>query len=273
MCDHEIFTCHAVIDIIERRSGNLYKIIRRPDKENRDSKDIDFILTTTEGPDIAVEHTTLDSFENQRGLGHIAVKYIQAVEKEIMPYMHTDTYYYLTMPSHFISNTSKNEQRSVLSELLTWIPDVIESLQPHGHQISRDLLHGRYRFWFGRGGTHPKLNGKLLAGQIAPNNMEEQRLNRIDRAMSDKLNKLAPYKLKGYETLLILDDTDYALSNSMLVEENVLSLHSKYEYCLSNHIYQLTSFKDEIVEAWMLKENELWTDKIPNRGPFYKFKK
>lgn len=128
MFDHETIACHAVIDVIKRRTGNLYRICSRPDIENRDSKDIDFILTATDGPNIAVEHTTLDSFENQRGLGHMAVKYIQNVEKQIKPYMQTDTCYYLTIPSHFVSSTSKKEQRNVLSELITWIPDVIESL-------------------------------------------------------------------------------------------------------------------------------------------------
>ena len=101
--------------------------------------------------------------------------------------------------------------------------------------------------------------------------MEEQRINRIDRAMSDKLQKLTPYQLKGYETLLILDDTDYALSDSMTVEETVIALRGKYKCCLSNHIYLLTSFKDDIVEAWLLKEQERWTNEIFNRGPFYEF--
>ena len=187
--------------------------------------------------------------------------------------MHTDTYYYLTIPSNFVSSTSKKEQRDVLSELMIWIPDVIESLKPHGRQISRELLDSRYKFLFGRGGTHPKLNGKLLPRQIPPDNIEEQRINRIDRAMSDKLQKLTPYQLKGYETLLILDDTDYALSDSMTVEETVIALRGKYKCSLSNHIYQLTSFKDDIAEAWLIKEQEIWTNKISNRGPFYEFTK
>jgi len=273
MLDHETIACNAVINVIKRRIGKQYRIFSRPDTENRDSKDIDFILTATDGPDIAVEHTTLDSFENQRGLGHMAVKYIKNVETKIKPYMQKDTYYYLWMPSHFVNSTSKKEQRDVLSELLTWIPDVIESLKPHGRKISREILDRRYKFWFGRGGTHPKLNGTLLPGIIAPDNMEEQRINRIYRAMSDKLQKLFPYKLKRYETLLILDDTDFSLSNSMTVEETVINVREKYKGCLSNYIYQLTSFKDDIVEAWLLKEQEKWANEISNRGPFYEFNK
>lgn len=273
MTDHETTACAAVIDIINRRSGKFYQIASRPDKQNRNSRDIDFIITVDEGPDIAVEHTTLDSFNNQRGLGQMVVQFIGRVEQQFCQFLPANTYYKLTLPSNFIRDTSKREQRDAISQLLEWMPKIINTLSPHGRQVSIDLVDGRFKAWLERGGTHPRLNGRLLPGQIAPTNLEEQRIERLDRAMKDKLPKLAPYSKTGYETLLILDDTDYALSNSRLIEEATLYLRSNHLSLLPDHIYQLTTFKDEIVEGWVLKERGLWAEQILNRGPFYDFMK
>ena len=271
MDDHENVAIAAVIEIIKRRTARSYWIECRPDEKNRNSKDIDFILSSEQGPNLAVEHTTVESFDNQRGFGQLVVQFVGRIEEQFRPFLLPDTYHYLTIPTDFVPRTTKSEQQRAISQIVTWMQNVMHELEPHGKRVSLDLMDGQFRVWFGRGGNHVKLNGRLHPRQMAPPNLEEQRPIRLKRALSDKLPKLLKYKTVGYETLLVLDDVDMALSNNVLVEETITDLCSRHSFDPPDHIYQLTSFGDEIVEGWIIKERDSWGRRIQNPGPFYEF--
>lgn len=263
-------TCrNALLFVIWKRRHFLYVIADRPDEQNRGKKDIDFVLQSAGHPGIAVEHTSIESFEGQRRVGFIHADFTKHVEQLVA--VPPDTYLKLACPTEMHVQLSKRERDRLVPSVAAWVTQTVPLLKPHGRSLPLTIAGGKFTIWIGQGGSHPQLNGKLLAALMAPKNLDESREQRLERALLEKLPKLLRYDEQGMLTYLILEDWDISLSNSMIVKDVLLKLRRKHADLLPYGILQVTSYRDKIVEAWLVKEGEKWSSRIYNRGPFYEF--
>lgn len=243
---------------------------QRPDRDNRNNKDIDFVLYCEGQPRIAVEHTSIESFEGQRTFGQIHLQFTEKIVQLLdVP---GNTYYKLCCPTEMYEDLEKKDRDALAQTIAEWASHNMKLLKPHGRMNSLQLMNGKYTIWLGQGSNYPPLNGKVLPALMAPKEMDESRKQRIDRALSDKLPKLQPYKQKGMLTFLILEDWDISLSNADLIKNLLLRIKQNYIDQLPYGILQVTSYQNEIIEAWLVKEDAKWSSRISNRGPFYDFK-
>jgi hypothetical protein len=270
MADYEQVACDALRSILLVRKKVLYFVDKRPDRENRNSKDIDFVLSCQGKPHVAVEHTSLESFEGQREIAAIHFAFVNEISKRLS--LPQDTYFKLACPIEMYRHLPRKRRQLYETKIVQWITSSIHLLKPHGRMIQLPIENGKYILWLGRGGSHQNLNGRLLPSMVAPTNLDTERNQRIDRALNAKLPKLLPYQQKGFLTYLLLEDWDISLSNSQLVKNGVLKLKKKYSNILPYSIIQMTSYNDHIVEAWIVKENKKWASRIYKHGPLYEFK-
>jgi hypothetical protein len=68
---------------------------------------------------------------------------------------------------------------------------------------------------------------------------------------------------------LALEDIDIALSNPMIAGKLPEQISHHHESVLPMSIYYFSTNKEHIYDAWVIKEDDKWLDKISNRGPFY----
>lgn len=265
----EELSCDALRYVIWRRKHFLYAVESRPDKKNRNSKDIDFVLDCQGRPKVAVEHTSIESFEDQRKTGSRHADFTKKVSQLVQ--VPQDSYYKLACPAEMYIELSKRERDDLVPQVAALVSQNLRLLRPHGRSNPFQILSGRFTLWIGKGGDYQEFNGKLLAALIAPKGLEEGRGARISRALFEKLPKLVPYAKQGMLTYLVLEDWDIGISNSMLVKNVLLKMKRKYSDQLPYGILQLTSYRDRIVEAWLVKEGSRWSSRISNRGPFYDF--
>ena len=267
--DHEARACEAVIEIIRRRSRQRYRIESRPDKENRGSQDIDFILSSKDvATKFAVEHTTLESFENQRTDSHMIDSFVERLKKECEGHVRPYTFYLLHIPTDMVRRTKGKQQERIIDELLTWIPTVMDDMDPYKNRWASIETFG-HRIWLSMRNSY-HFSRILVPAQIVPYDEDSQRrVARVDRALADKLPKLHDYKTAGYDTILILE-APWAdiLSNSTLVAESTMRASVGHEHHLPDYIYQVSSFVDRIDEGWVLKDHAQWRKDVPENGPY-----
>lgn len=171
-----------------------------PDEENRNTADIDAIA----GP-YAIEHTVVESFENQlRELAWYRESFIPLIE-ELRP--RVDSRLEINLPREAIGFRD-----SLVPELRDWVlanepgldDGVLEAtLVRSGIGIRVSKSSGRKR------GVH-------LTWWIPGQNRKA-----LTRQLQKKISKLARYREKGKTTILLVESDDLQSMNSVLMEELV----------------------------------------------------
>ena len=243
MKDNEEIACNALRSVLLVRGGTFYTIERRPDKENSNSKDIDFVMGCPGQPRIAVEHTSIESFEGQLSIGFMHADFVNEIARQIN--IPSSTYYKLNIPVEMYIEAARKDRDSLITTIANWINFSMPNLKPHGRQTKIDVLGGKYAIWLGQGGSHPNLDGKLIPSLIAPKELESARKERIARALSSKLPKLIPYGTNGMLTFLLLEDWDISLSNSQIIKDVVLKVRREYREAMPYAMVQVTSVSGE----------------------------
>ena len=262
MKDNEETACNALRSMLLVRNGTSYTIERRPDKENSNSKDIDFIMVCPGQPQIAVEHTSIESFEGQLTNKHWNADLVNEVARQIN--IPSNTSYVLSIPFEMNAKTVRDEKRDSLVRMLAdWINSNIPNLKLVVCQLKIEVL-SEYTIRLRQTRSHPNLDGKLIPEAIAPKKLNTARKERIARALSSKLPNLIPYATKDMLTFLLIEEWDINLSSAQITYDVVLGLRQKYQNVLPYSIVQVTSCQERVVEAWVLKEGEDWGSEVNN---------
>ncbi|MBI4828389.1 MAG: hypothetical protein HY804_06215 [Nitrospinae bacterium] len=194
-------------DIIERFAHDTLGYdgdITYPDKSNSKTRDIDAVADS-----YAIEHTSIDSFENQRGGSDWFGKVIDGLEKNLGPSLSFRLK--IVFP---INGVQKGLKRAVLRGALSeWIENESTRLVDGKHDC--EIPGIPFPLTVIKQSDRPR---GLFFGRFDPEDTSLSDRLKKHIASKEKAKKLIPYKEKGKTTILLIESADGALmdNSSML---------------------------------------------------------
>lgn len=218
--------CDAIVKFIEKRTGKIRTQVRRPEMDGVGPPvDLRLILNTQE---YAIEHTRIESFENQIRTESIVKEVIDYIKKKnLVPFPSPD-YYELHYPFDFSLPDRKVKRDRALNNLVEWIckcekflregtrsqpmhlypvwiaSDIVRG-KPEGFDCTFELLR-----WLDAVRNRRK-PGALCMRPINPEDQEQLIRKRLDKAFHKKCPKLEMCKVEGARTVLVLESSDVDL--------------------------------------------------------------
>jgi len=265
--ENEENACNAFKDILKEIKGVTYKIDKRPDEENSNTPDVDFILASNiendQYPNIAVEHTRIEAHEEQLKY----VNQLRGIEKEIdqkcQGKLPIDYYFSLIAPPSLIAGMNKKNREKFVKEMFSWIPDVAKSLT-RDQQFSRLYNEHEVSLWCI--GSCSGINGTIRMIPSRPGDAKKERRERLHRAIKEKLPKLIKYKEKGLATALLLEDVSAVYINpkeDMIPRQYSSEFRTKIDY-----VVILVSQKEKMFLGRVWKEKSQLYSEIPENRTF-----
>jgi acyl carrier protein len=180
-----------------------YQITRWPDKEERNTRACDAYAEAAGAGPLAIEHTNIETFYNQKLDSARFVKILGELEAELKTAFASNVL--LTVPTFAIQpGTNWQNIKAALREwLLKNVPTLPVGRTDHNIagvpfrvSINKD---DELRSWFGVARWEP------------PGLDRNELVESIAAALADKNNQLQRYRTAGAETILILESQDIAL--------------------------------------------------------------
>lgn len=230
--NNERKACDAVARAIEKLAGVLRTSDRSPE-DNREASPIEYVAVF-DGITYAFEHTLVEAFDGQiqadQEFSDFIEPIIQAIEHHIPPV----GFYKLYFTLHPSRGIKASQLAHVRSKITDWVVENAlglhsecstqpeKNVRPHGHSGERrgsvagvELRLFRETGWW----MSDRANGKIAVARFAPENYENLRRGRLNRAATKKLPKLKCWKESGARTVLILENSDLSLSNHVVILE------------------------------------------------------
>jgi len=251
--------CDAFITILRSLTDIDYVVLESPDEKNRSTPDVDFVLVSQsdENDKIAVEHTTVDSFDRERKYvksWRDIVCSVNAGCKERIP---PDRYYFLAAPPKIVDSLVGKSRTLFVSHFSSWVVETAPKLLMVDSYVRTE--YEGHKITLMCSGDHAQLNGKVWGMPEEPENQKALQSERLGRAVGHGLRKLTKYK-EGFKTALLLEDVAGTLRGSTL---------SGYEG-LEEVDYVVVSVSNEermiIGNVW--KERSVWYSFVPGNRRF-----
>ena len=264
---HALNACFALLDVLRQRHGKKSMVVEHPDELDRINKPVDCIIESNGGQTVAVEHTTIESIENQRKFSSMARRFVRWIEEtDAIP---SDCYAVLALPVNFFRSFNDGYREQYVRVFRDWINEALPALQTANSNKGVPKEIAGNRFWLAYGGAYPRIYGKISPRISVGDTVEAERIRRIEYVFTAKLPKLARYRVYGTKTLLIFDDADISLSNKWLVQDAIAAVVQTDEWVLPDKIVNMTQgVEDNIVDAWFLKDGHSWNDDVVNVDRF-----
>ncbi len=191
------------------------------------------------GTRYAIEHTLLEPFPHEIETGLAFQEFVSEIEAQLDGKMPKPGIYNLLFPIDPASSRHRRTHAKLRTDIKIWVGDCAQQLHAEcPERLSREILPSAY---FGRrdgqvDGLTLTLSrrvhwsdsgeddGRLRYARVVNDDLENQRLVRIRTALDRKLPKLADCGAEGDTTVLILEYSDIALSNHVLIAKVLESL-------------------------------------------------
>jgi hypothetical protein len=232
-----------------------------PDEVNRSTPDVDFLLVSSrnENDKIAVEHTVVETFDEQIKYVNRWRKVAGSVNAGCRNQIPPDHYYFLAAPPVIVDTLVGKSRVQFVSDLSSWVVQnapkllLVESYiqtEYKGHKIT--LICS---------GDHALLNGKVWPMSEEPENQKALQSERLRRAIRARVPKLTKYKEQGFKTALLLEDVAGTLRGSTLRD---------YEIRLKevDYIVVFVSNEDRMITGNVWKEGSVWYPSVPGNRRF-----
>ena len=272
---HEGKACDAVVRLLELRSGHDRSDVCYPEKDGN-GPPVEVRLRL--GPEkYALEHTLIEPFENEIWAG-VTFTQICAHVTEALPSLPGSAHYRLVVPVDVRLPRSDDERRRALEGLVDWIVKSAGAMQgatrsEHGRSPYRwdacvrakpAHFHGEFELarWpdAARMGLQP---GSLDLVRACPDDLEERRRDRLDRAFRKKCPKLQKCRASGARTVLVLESDDIALTNFHVVRDQIAMVPAEYRDTADDIFLVETAIDPWLV--WLMKQGgDLWP-RVPTR--------
>jgi len=260
---NELNARDAFITILKSLRDIEYKAEpKSPDEINRRTPDVDFLLfsSSDENDKIAVEHTRVESFNEE-------IKYVKrwrdivcSVNAGCRERIPPDRYYFLAAPPIIVGSLVGKRREPFVSDLSSWVAETAPKLlqvdsyvqtEYEGHKITLICR-----------GDHAYLNGNVWGMPQEPEDQKAIQSERLRRAVETKVPKLTKYKERGgFKTALLLEDVAGTLSGSTL---------RGCEFSLEevDYIVVFVSNEDRMITGNVWKERSVWYSFVPSNRRF-----
>jgi len=224
--NNEGMVCDAVVRALEKWSRKTRADVRLPETDGI-GPPVDLRLKLGD-QDYAIEHTRIESFENQIGTSIVANRIIRHVSKRIPDPFPSPAYYELQFPIDVSLPKGKPRRDRALNGLVEWVRANERALRERNSAQSL-LVRNPYMANDSIRGTPPGFGcefellhwpivppmrvtpGTLSFRFILPDDPEGPRAERLQRAFSEKCPKLEACKAEGAWTVLVLESSDPGL--------------------------------------------------------------
>lgn len=207
----------------------------------------------------AIEHTLIEPFARAIQTGMEFEELTREIGNTLYGNMPRPGTYRLILPVHPTRGRHRRTHSALREAIIRWVRAAAAEMyvecperqnrdhRPHGYQGVRTTeIDGipirllRDVHW-SEGGHH---DGALFLLRQVEDDVEDQRRARIKTALDKKLPKLVACKRQGDVTVLILEYSDIALTNHVLIGQALESLLAEREDC-PDHIFIADTTGDE----------------------------
>lgn len=177
------------------------------------------------GRQYAIEHTTLDPYPDRRADDRRFLEVMEPLAKELNDgELPTDRRYRLFTDIRAFRPFKKRELASIRERLCGWVL-ANANLEPPSRRKAAVIwgyppelpVRAMLQCCEARGA----MTGKLHVGRLAPENLEDLRLERIRATIESKGPKLEAEGRAGAVSVLVLENSEIAISNHILIAECV----------------------------------------------------
>ena len=226
--------CDAVLRVLEHRLNTQRTDLHVPDRADRTSQRVD-VCVALGGERYVLEHTRIEPFVGATETGVFLGEFMNPIKERLTAPLPGPAFYDLKLPQDpRFDRGGRGSQRRIakaqeaLAEFVSAeAPSLYERALASGCRgmaSTAQEIPGLTRYL---ARLTCSLTGKPSAvdtGQFGTvrnvdDNLEEQRIVRLRKALADKCPKLQHCKYRGARTVLVLEDDDIALSNSVVVRE------------------------------------------------------
>ena len=246
------------MSLLGKRGAEPVTATDQPDVSERNKPAVEWLFETPTAR-FAVEHTRIESFQNQIADGKQFALMLEPLESELDGQL--PAFYFLTV-SVGEAKAPISQHSAIRAAITTWILSNCETLKegegirgtPEGVSfqvaLSRDI---------GRGSG-------LLIFQGLGNNVAELRRDRIGEALNRKCPKLHVEQQTGRLSVLALESDDMPFMQHTTIANAVIeALASRTDSPDMIYWVRTTTWP---WMTWLLKEGNLLHPKVPKDGPF-----
>jgi len=259
--------CNAFIEILERITGVEYEKENSPDEQSGVSSDVDYILISKDGRShrIAVEHTRVESFEEQIAYINQSYDVVEQINVQCQGKLPADHYYILTVPHPLIKSLKRKRKKRFVEDMYLWVSDIAKTLTTD--QWSSQTYNNQ-EVTLICGGSHPEMNGNVGRIPEQPKESDKLKRERFRRAIKEKLPKLIKYKLRGITTSLLLEDIGGIFLDSQRRRRDLKITQRFLIFIFVDYVIILVSNKQRMVVGNVWKEKRRWYSTIPHDRRF-----
>lgn len=258
---HEGRCCDAVLRVLERRTGEVRDDLHVDPRGGAGAGRVDVCVRL--GSDrYVLEHTRIDPFEGAVRIGIKFSEFVKPIMHHLSGVLPGPAYHTLALPQDpDLGGKSKKQIAAIQEALVAWIST--EAPRLYDLAATSDMLQSRastegefpgllpYRAALSCCLSGPPSDtepGMFAVVRASDDDLEQQRLGRLRRALSEKCPKLQRCKDRGARTVLLLECEDIALSNSVSIRAT-LSQAAEERADVPDEIY-LVETKVETWYAW-----------------------
>ncbi len=263
--------CETVMRFIGDRIGETLQILCRPEADDRTKEAVEIVAISESGK-WAIEHTRIESFPRQIEVQRRYRDLSKQLEDRLDGRMPPPGRFQLLIKPDALTGIKKSRVPKIAGKMEQWILEVAPHLKID------DLRPGRLDPATLRKAVLPgipfevtlqrlpfKKQGHFICAFWSPENLEELRKLRIQKALNDKCPKLNKARAEGCRSVLILESNDISLANFHLIAQAiVLALQSRDD--IPDHIY-LFETEIEPWTIWVLKRDGEMFPAVSDPGP------
>lgn len=256
--------CDAVVRWLEQCIGEKYSAMYSPENEGDDAPvELYFVLGSHE---YAIEHTLIEAFPNQTRTGIEFERLIKPAGKTLSGTLPGAAVYFLSFPTDARLQIKASDFDKVLQDFMEWVREKAGYLYRNNldklddrHKTSRFLDYveekpPEFRYLVRlsiRQSFKESEQSTLYYARYAPEELVRGSLlrDRLQMALNRKCPKLRCHKIRGANTILVLEDNDIALTDHILIGEQLTNLLDQSIY-IPDEIYLLETF----TRTWCLRD-------------------
>lgn len=229
--------CDAVARCLEAMADQVRSDAYSPEDAAQGRSEIDYVFQLG-NIKFAFEHTVIEAFHGQLEADAHFKRFIEPIEAALDYQLPSTGYFVLLFPINPTSRMSPSEVVALQNNVVGWVKSAAKELsdevaaasfpirrrrmQPTRSMPDYDITLSFNEDLLGIMGS------RLMASRMAPRNYNQLRVDRIKRAVDDKLPKLAKWKRELAQTVLVLENRDMALTNHWEISASLeLALQSR----------------------------------------------
>lgn len=280
-------TCDAVVKFLEKYTGETCTDIRFPENDGVGPPvDLRLKLGTNE---YAIEHTRIESFENQIGFGVPFGQISDHIADRISDNLPGRACYQLNVPVDVSLPERSNKRERVLDDIIEWIQRSAFCMEarntdqfglvrsPIWHEDCVTGIPQRlgYKIELRRSSFWPRTEAHYILGRkpgsiiVCPvypvdDDLEKRRFKRLRRAFERKFPKLERCRDEGARTVLVLESVESSFTRFVEIG-NVLPVLLAMCTDAPDEIYLVESGISWLVYP-MKRDDVYWPDNMPRYG-------